>query len=65
MLANTPRSETTFARDGRCEIRLAVGTKCPHCGRQLHAHDVKTDFGNAKLVCAGCHRDVLTIGGAV
>jgi hypothetical protein len=54
----------SFARCGRSQIRLAAGTKCPHCGRRLHATDVEADFGDVRLVCVGCHGDVLIIGGA-
>jgi hypothetical protein len=61
MLANTPRSETTFAWAGNREVRLAAGTKCPYCGRGLHATDITVSGpeGAATLICAGCHRVVL------
>jgi hypothetical protein len=62
MLANTPRSETTFAWAGNRAVRLAVGTRCP-CGRELHATDVTVGGPEdaATLICAGCHRVVLVI----
>jgi hypothetical protein len=62
MLANTPRSETTFAWVGNRAVRLAAGTRCP-CGRELHATDVTVDSPESavRLVCIGCHRDVLAI----
>jgi hypothetical protein len=63
-MLNTPRSEMSFAYDGRSEIRLAANTKCPHCGRCLHATDVEADFGGVRLICIGCHRDVLIIRSA-
>ena len=54
----------TFVFTGSYTVKLTVGLKCPHCSRQLHASDIELDFGDVKLICAGCHKDVLTIGSA-
>jgi hypothetical protein len=66
MKSPAPQAATamTFAYAGNYEVRLAASIKCPHCGRKLHATDIEADFGDVKLICAGCHRDVLTIGSA-
>jgi transposase-like protein len=55
---------TTFAwaTNGQA-IRLAVSLTCPYCGRALHATDVEQDY-ETRLICSGCHRDVLIIGSA-
>jgi hypothetical protein len=62
--APTP-TRTSYAVSGHYEVRLTDGLKCPHCSRLLHAADVDI-CGQAavRMICAGCHRDVLTIGSA-
>ena len=58
-----PTSQPTMTRafNGACETQLATNLRCPHCMRLLRATDVDADFGDVRLVCQGCHRDVLTI----
>jgi hypothetical protein len=60
----TPTAVTTYARVGSHVVRLTVNMKCPHCTRPLQATDVEVDFGDVRLICAGCHKDVLTIEAA-
>jgi|AmaraimetFIIA100_FD_contig_31_55782746_length_706_multi_8_in_0_out_0_2 hypothetical protein len=60
----TPQPAMTYARAGTCAVRLANNLRCPHCQRKLHATDVDLDFGDVRLICQGCYRDVLTIGSA-
>lgn len=55
----TPEPVMTYARTGRHAVRLATDTRCPHCTRRLRASDVEADFGEVRLICGGCHRDVL------
>jgi hypothetical protein len=43
-------------------VRLTNGLACPHCGRTLRASDAEIDDHAVFVICAGCHRDVLTIG---
>ena len=57
-------SKPSVAFVGRYKIWLAGGTTCPQCGRRLHASDVEVDFGDVRLICGACHRNVLTIGSA-
>jgi hypothetical protein len=67
MLSKSPTTRCptiSFAWAGHCAVRLVGGLKCPHCARQLRATDVELDFGDVRLVCNGCFRDVLTIGDA-
>jgi hypothetical protein len=40
-------------------VRLAA-IQCPHCRRTLRAHDVSVD-DMVRLICGGCHRDLLAI----
>ena len=65
MLAKSPtdtKPATTFVYAGRYAVRLAASLKCPHCTRPLHASDVEVDFGAVRIVCQGCHCDVLIVG---
>ena len=51
-----------FARVGyKSEVWLITRVNCPYCARQLKATDVRADYGQAQLICAGCHRDILII----
>ena len=35
---------------------------CPHCAHAVRAADVELlDDGDLRIVCPGCHRDILTI----
>jgi hypothetical protein len=63
MLMKSPTAQpvTTYARAGDHAVRLAANLRCPHCQRQLHATDIDADLGGVRIICAGCHRDVLTI----
>lgn len=65
MLAKPPTDTkpATFAHCGRYGVRLVSGLSCPYCSRMLHATDVEVDrHGDAWLICAGCHKDILKIG---
>jgi transposase-like protein len=54
------RAPATAYAGGRA-IRLAP-LGCPYCGRELRAQDVEQfEDGDARIVCPGCHRDLLTI----
>jgi hypothetical protein len=57
-LSNNPPAPAVSAWGG---IRIVSPWPCPHCGRALRARDVDVDFGHVRLVCSGCHRDVLTV----
>ena len=35
--------------------------RCGHCGRVVQAFDVDLDDGDVRVICAGCHRDLLHI----
>ena len=63
MLSKSPTAtpNTTFAFSGDAMVRLAADFKCPHCGHGLHATDVDIDNVDVRLVCGGCHKDILTI----
>ena len=57
------QSKPTFAYAAACTIKLAP-LVCPYCERKLGAQDVEPlDTGNARIVCPGCHIDILTIKG--
>jgi hypothetical protein len=66
MLAKSPTPPTTsYAIRGQYDVRLTNGLACPHCGRVLRATDVEIDDGHAvRVICGGCHGDVLIIGSA-
>ncbi len=56
------QAKTSFAWAGHHRVRLVDGTRCPHCGQSLHPTGVSiADFGEVRLVCHGCHRDVLSV----
>jgi hypothetical protein len=38
-----------------------AGIACPHCRRTLRAHDVEPIDGALRLICGGCHRDLLVV----
>ena len=48
----------TTAHSGDRTIKLAP---CPYCERGLHAHDIEIIGDGIRSVCAGCHRDLLTV----
>jgi hypothetical protein len=58
-----PTSQPTMTRafSGACEAQLASKLRCPHCMRLLRATDIDVDFGDVRLICRGCHRDILMI----
>jgi hypothetical protein len=67
MLAKPPaslRPPMTFAFVGNYAVRLAANLKCPHCTKPLRACDVEANFGDVRIVCSGCFKDVLVIGAA-
>jgi hypothetical protein len=54
------RTSTAFHLDET--VRLVAGVNCLYCRRELRAQDVEPlDRGNVRIVCLGCHRDLLTI----
>jgi hypothetical protein len=54
---------TATAHTGTHTIRLSP-LRCPYCEHELRAQDVELlDTGNARIVCPGCHVDILTIEG--
>jgi hypothetical protein len=67
MLSKSPTAtpNTTFAFSDGAMVRLAADFKCPHCGHGLHATDVDIDIDidnvDVRLICGGCHKDILTI----
>jgi hypothetical protein len=63
MLTKTTTAPTmVFARVAyKTAAWLVTGVNCPHCARKLKATDVRADYGQAQLTCAGCHRDILII----
>ena len=46
------------------EVLLARGILCLHCASVLRASDVIIDRDEIKLVCDGCHKDLLRVRGA-
>jgi hypothetical protein len=42
-------------------VRLATGMNCPCCSQQIKASDIRADFGHVRLICAGCHHDILVV----
>jgi transposase-like protein len=57
-----PEHKHSFARTGSYEVHLVNGVSCPYCSRMLYAGDVEVHRrGDARLICAGCHRDILKI----
>jgi hypothetical protein len=43
-------------------IRIADGLQCPSCGTAIRTTDPEdTDNGNWRIVCSGCHRDILVV----
>lgn len=62
MLINKPPKPTT-AYPNEHAVWLAGNLTRPNCRRTLDATDVRLDFpdGVTRLVCNGCHQDVLTI----
>jgi hypothetical protein len=61
---NNNEPEITFAFSGTATVRLVRNVPCPFCGRFFHASDFEVAFGAVSLICAGCHKDVLSITGA-
>jgi hypothetical protein len=41
-------------------VRLAAGLHCPHCQRELRPTDVELSDRGLRVVCQGCHGDLLT-----
>jgi hypothetical protein len=63
MLAKSPTPLTTsYAIRGQYDVRLTNGLACLHCGRALRASDAEINDHAVLVICASCHRDVLTIG---
>jgi hypothetical protein len=59
---SVPERKHSFARCGQHGVYLVSGLPCPYCSRMLHATDVGLDRrGDAWLICAGCHKDILKI----
>lgn len=67
-LADTPRDQSskptmamsyTFAGDKL--VTLTGGLFCPNCRRELHATNIEVDASRVRIICAGCHRDILVI----
>ena len=53
-------TKNTYA-DGFC-IRVASGLCCPHCGKPLAPHAARhRDQDGWRMVCQGCHRDIIVI----
>jgi type I site-specific restriction endonuclease len=53
--------KATFAFSDNYAVRMAPGRLCS-CGREMQATDVEVlDHGRMRVVCAGCHRDFLTV----
>ena len=64
MLAKSPTAPPpamTFAFADNKAVRLAAGTKCPHCDRGLHATSVTVDRNHVRMICSACHGDVLVV----
>jgi hypothetical protein len=61
MKAPVSQPQASFADSGGLDVRLAAGVYCPHCLRPLRASDVRVADDEVRLICDGCHRDVLTI----
>jgi hypothetical protein len=60
---NLPLSKASTVYGAGRTIKLAP-LRCPYCRRELRATDVELlDHGDARIVCPGCHRDLLTTKG--
>jgi hypothetical protein len=42
-------------------IRIADGVSCPACGTAIRASDPEETDGGWRIVCSGCHRDLLVV----
>ena len=40
-------------------VRIADGTSCPTCGTVIRTTDPETTNDGWRIVCSGCHRDLL------
>lgn len=56
-----PHFWTAFHLDAA--VRLVAGVHCPNCATELRACDVIINQagGRTRLICSGCHRDILAI----
>ena len=41
-------------------LRLAAGLRRPYCNRSLRGFDIEPLNPGHRVVCAACHRDILT-----
>ena len=49
--------QTAALPDG--DFRLVAGLRCPCCGGELRCDPEPTGDGSFRLICVGCHGDVL------
>lgn len=41
-------------------LRLAAGLRCPHCQRLVRGFDIEPLNPGHRIICAACHRDILS-----
>jgi hypothetical protein len=41
-------------------LRLAPGLRCPHCNRLVRGCDIEPLNPGHRVVCAACHRDIIS-----
>jgi hypothetical protein len=43
-------------------VRIVDGLRCPYCDTTIRASDPEeTGNGNWRILCGGCHRDILVV----
>jgi hypothetical protein len=42
-------------------VRIADGVSCPACGAVIRACDAEETNDGVRIICHGCHRDLLVI----
>ena len=58
-IASTPRPTVAYSADRKVTLAPLA---CPYCAHELRAADVELlDNGDLRIVCAGCHVDILAI----
>jgi hypothetical protein len=56
--AETPSSSIAYLAG--YVVRIGA-LSCPYCGRGLHAYDIELDGDVLRLICRGCHHDMLVV----
>jgi hypothetical protein len=43
-------------------VRIRKDIRCPVCSRQLTPHDLYIDVHKLRIICAGCHAELICVG---